>query len=219
MFSPKVLDRANVIEFRVDEQAAKSLLASGGQSIAEIEHAPAGYAEGFLELSLRARSIAGAPLALVANPGIPPDDAKDDVEKCRTTIGDLFALMQKRHQEFAFRSMAEILRFLAVSYELKSAPDDWNWKEAMDVQILQKVLPKLHGSKRKIGSLLGALAKYCEGGSRLDAEILLTDETKAEAYLSAADDRVGSPTFKGSYVKLCEMMEAVRRDQFVSFIQ
>ena len=30
-----------------------------------------------------------------------------------------FTLMQKRYQEFAFRSMAEMLRFLAVSYELK----------------------------------------------------------------------------------------------------
>ena len=45
------------------------------------------------------------------------------------------------------------------------------------------------------------------------------DETKAEAYLAAEDKREKSPMFKESYVKLCEMMEAVRRDQFVSFIQ
>jgi hypothetical protein len=45
------------------------------------------------------------------------------------------------------------------------------------------------------------------------------DETKAEAYLAAQGMREKSPTFKESYVKLCEMMEAVRRDQFVSFIQ
>ncbi|MGB8166530.1 MAG: hypothetical protein WCF18_03495 [Chthoniobacteraceae bacterium] len=45
------------------------------------------------------------------------------------------------------------------------------------------------------------------------------DETKAEAYLAAEDKRVKAPQFKESYQKLCEMMEAVRRDQFVSFIQ
>ena len=219
MFSPKVLDRANVVEFRVSTNAPLEFLQSGRQSIAEIAHASAGYAEGFLGLSFRARNISGEALALVANPDVLPRDAKDASEKCRTTIADLFALMQKRHQEFAFRSMAEILRFLAVSYELKPTGGGWNWKAAMDAQILQKVLPKLHGSKRKIGSLLAALAKYCEQGCRADAEGLLIDETKAEAYLAAGDKREKSPTFKESYVKLCEMMEAVRRDQFVSFIQ
>jgi 5-methylcytosine-specific restriction protein B len=148
-----------------------------------------------------------------------PDDAKDAIQKCHTTVADLFTLMQKRHQEFAFRSMAEILRFLAVNYELKPADQNWNWKDAMDAQILQKVLPKLHGSKRKIASLLAGLAKYCEQGIRADAEALLLDETKAEAYLGAEDKQEKSPMFKESYVKLCEMMEAVRRDQFVSFIQ
>jgi EVE domain len=219
MFSPKVLDRANVIEFRVGTDAPAGFLKSGGLGIGKIAHASEGYAEGFLDLSFRARSVKGAPLSLVANPGLPPDDATDGVEKCRMIIADLFTLMQKRHQEFAFRSMAEILRFLAVNYELKSPTEDWNWKAAMDAQILQKVLPKLHGSKRKIGSLLAALAKYCEQGIRADAEALLVDETKAEAYLAAEDKRLKSPTFKESYVKLCEMMGAVRRDQFVSFIQ
>lgn len=219
MFSPKVLDRANVIEFRVGADAPMKFLESGGQRVGDIAQATAGYAEGFLELSFRARSVKGPSLALVANPDLPPDDAKDGLEKCRTTIADLFALMQKRHQEFAFRSMAEILRFLAVTYELKPATETWNWEAAMDAQILQKVLPKLHGSKRKVGSLLAALAKYCEQGNRTDAESLLMDEPKAEAYLASEDKRVKAPQFKESYQKLCEMMEAVRRDQFVSFIQ
>ena len=219
MFSPKVLDRANVIEFRVDADAPVGFLKSGGRSIGEVAHASEGYAEGFLELSLRARSVKGAALPLVADPDVPPPDAKEGIERCHATITDLFMLMQRRHQEFAFRAMAEVLRFLAVDYELKPAAADWNWKSAMDAQILQKVLPKLHGSKRKIGSLLAALAKYCELGIRADAEALLMDETKAEAYLAAEDKREKSPVLKGSYVKLCEMIEAVRRDQFVSFIQ
>lgn len=218
MFSPKVLDRANVIEFRVSADAPSKFLQSGGQSIAEIARAQPGYAEGFLALSFRARSIDGEPLSLKATADA-PDDAKDGVERCRNTIADLFALLQERHQEFAFRSMSEILRFLAVSYELKPAGENWNWKSAMDAQILQKVLPKLHGSKRKIGSLLAALAKYCEQGVLAEAKPLLADETKAEAYLAAGDKRENAPTFKDSYIKLCEMMDAVRRDQFVSFIQ
>jgi len=219
MFSPKVLDRANVIEFRMDTDSPLGFLKSGGRSIGDVDHASAGYAEGFLELSLRARGVKGKALALVADPDVPPADAKEGIEKCHTTITDLFKLMEKRHQEFAFRTMAEVLRFLAVDYELKPTTTDWSWKSALDAQILQKVLPKLHGSKRKIGSLLAALAKYCEQGIRGDAEALLMDETKAEAYLAAEDKREKSPAFKQSYLKLCEMMQAVRRDQFVSFIQ
>ncbi|AHF94175.1 hypothetical protein OPIT5_07650 [Opitutaceae bacterium TAV5] len=219
MFSPKVLDRANVIEFRVGTDAPAEFLKSGGRSIGEVAHASTGLAEGFLELSLRARSVRGAPLLLVADPDAPPADAEEGIEKCHAAITDLFMLMQKRHQEFAFRTMAEVLRFLAVDYELKPAAEVWNWKGAMDAQILQKILPKLHGSKRKIGALIAALATYCEHANRTDAEVLLMAETKAEAYLAAQDKREKSPMFKESYVKLCEMMEAVRRDQFVSFIQ
>jgi 5-methylcytosine-specific restriction protein B len=219
MFSPKVLDRANVIEFRVGADAPEEFLKAGGLSLVNIVDAPAGCAEGFLELSFRSRSVKGPALALVADPDSPPPNAKEGIEKSLTVIRDLFALMQKRHQEFAFRSMAEILRFLAVDYELIPEAGDWNWKRAIDAQILQKILPKLHGSKRKIGSLLAALAKYCEQGVRADAESLLSDETKVEAYLAAENKREESPAFEESYLKLCEMMEVVRRDQFVSFIQ
>jgi hypothetical protein len=219
MFSPKVLDRANVIEFRVGSDAPLKFLSSGGKSIAQIDQAAAGYAEGFLDLSFRARSIDGEALTLAANLDALRNDAKQGIESCRGIIAELFTLMQKRHQEFAFRSMTEILRFLAVSYELKPTSGDWDWKAAMDAQILQKILPKLHGSKRKIGSLLAALAKYCERGILADAEVLLIDETKAEAYLGTDGGRENAPTFKQSYIKLCEMISAVRRDQFVSFIQ
>jgi 5-methylcytosine-specific restriction protein B len=219
MFSPKVLDRANVLEFRVEPGAPMAFLKSGGQRVGAIGCAPVGYGESFLELALRARGAGSRALALVVDAGNQPFKAEEAMENCRTTIADLFSLMQKRHQEFAFRSMVEILRFLAVDYELTPKIEEWNGQSAIDSQILQKILPKLHGSKRKIGSLLAAIAKYCERGNRADAEALLSNETKAEDYLAMAGGREKSPQFPQSYLKLCEMMEAVRRDQFVSFIQ
>jgi 5-methylcytosine-specific restriction protein B len=112
----------------------------------------------------------------------------------------------------------EILRFLAVDYELTADKANWNWHAAMDAQILQKILPKLHGSKRKIGPLLAALAKYSEKGNRAEAETLLNDQTKAESYEASEGKRETNCRFKGSHLKLCEMIVAVRRDQFVSFI-
>ena len=217
MFSPKVLDRANVIEFRVGKTAARDYLATGG-GIGDIAAAPAGYAEAFLDLSRRARTKPRPDLDLLRNPE-PPADAKDALESSRTAIEHLFLLMKERHLEFGFRPMAEILRYLAVDYELTPDEAEWNWKPAMDAQILQKILPKLHGSKRKIGSLLGALATYCEAGNPGEATKVLAGDIAADSYPAEGDKLFESPLFPDSHRKLCEMIVSVRRDQFVSFIQ
>lgn len=220
MFSPKVLDRANVIEFRVAADAPVGFLASGGKPVSDIAPAPSGYAEAFLELSYRARGLNGAvPLTLAADPAALPAETLESLHSCRSTIADLFGILQLRHQEFAFRAMAEMLRFLAVDYELTADKSKWDWAAAMDAQIIQKILPKLHGSKRKIGPLLTALATYCEAGDKLGAVKALDSDTSADAYPVSGDKVAQSPLFRSSHRKLCEMIEAVRREQFISFIQ
>jgi 5-methylcytosine-specific restriction endonuclease McrBC GTP-binding regulatory subunit McrB len=220
MFSPKVLDRANVLEFRVEGNAATTFLESGGRPIGNIAAAPAGYGEAFLDLSHRARDLNGAaPLKLTAASAELPADAKEKLETCHKSIGDLFSIMQQRHLEFAFRSIAEILRFLAVDYELTTVKEDWDWQAAMDAQILQKILPKLHGSKRKIGPLLATLAAYCEKGDKAESLKHLESDAAADSYAAAGDKVCKDPAFSSSHRKLCEMIQSVRRDQFVSFIQ
>lgn len=219
MFSPKVLDRANVIEFRVSSEAPSGFLASGGRPIGEIAPAPAGYAEAFLEMSLRARGLGAGPLSLAGDPTSLPAEVSKSLTNCHNTIIDLFGIMQSRHQEFAFRSMAEMLRFLAVDYELTADKPKWDWAAAMDAQIIQKILPKLHGSKRKIGPLLAALATYCEAGDKAAAVVPLSSDTAADAYPVTGGNVCQTPRFRSSHRKLCEMIEAVRREQFVSFIQ
>ena len=217
MFSPKVLDRANVIEFRVDKEAPKVFLVSGGKPVAPIVAAPAGYAEAFLELSLRARGLNDSQPLILAD--APPAEANAALEKCHLVISDLFAVMQKCHQEFAFRTMSEILRFLAVDYELTADKENWKWADALDAQILQKILPKLHGSKRKLGALLAALATYCEAGKKTEADKSFESQTAVEIYPAEGDKIFQKPAYKDSHRKLCEMILTVRRDQFVSFIQ
>jgi 5-methylcytosine-specific restriction protein B len=215
MFSPKVLDRANVIEFRVDEAAPEKFLKSGGKPIAPIEPAPSGYAGAFLELSIRARGLNGAPLSLAAQLDESTDEgraAKAGLDKCIETILTIFALMQKERREFAFRSMSEILRFLAVDYELSADKKKWDWVSAMDAQILQKILPKLHGSKKHIEHLLVDLAVFCDTGAAPEDKVSYFRKPKP------ANGAVDPVKFRESYEKLACMIEAVRRDQFVSFI-
>jgi len=217
MFSPKVLDRANVIEFRVGAGAPKSFLESGCKPVASINLAPPGYAGAFLALSHRVRGLNGCPSLTLENSSLSAD-AKKSLENCYKVIGELFAVMQKCNHEFAFRSMAEMVRFLAVDYELASDSEKVNWDgaAALDTQILQKILPKLHGSKRKIGALLAALAIYCDTGEKTDAEACFADQYALETYVPQVGPRY--PVYKDSHRKLIEMILTVRRDQFVSFI-
>ena len=224
MFSPKVLDRANVLEFRVNSAAPKEFLQSGGRPVGDIVAAPLGFAESYRELSYRARGLNGAaPLGLIADPANPPADAVESLQKCHQTIADLFGLMQQQHQEFAFRSMAEILRFLAIDYELTNDKAKWDYQAAMDAQILQKILPKLHGSRKRIEPLLLDLARYCETGSPPK-----DGDSYKSKYETLPLTRVRKPSeagkedqvrFRTSYDKLCDMIDTVRVDQFVSFIR
>ena len=57
MFSPKVLDRANVLEFALAPGGAKAFLSQSGKHVAPITPAP-GAPIAFLDLSRRARGLA-----------------------------------------------------------------------------------------------------------------------------------------------------------------
>lgn len=229
MFSPKVLDRANVVEFRTGKSSPTAFLSRGGKPLLSIVPATDGMSEVFLQLSCRARSLDNAPgLPLIADPEQPPAGTEDAIKHAHATISNIYSLMEQRNQEFGFRTMAEILRYLAVDHELCATRDTWQWKPAMDAQIIQKILPKLHGSRKRIEDLLIELAQFCETGelspktttvrSRFDLQPVT--RVRGPVSENGVESQEPDPvTFRRSYEKLCDMIDAVRRDQFVSFIQ
>ena len=208
MFSPKVLDRANVLEFRVEKDDLKDFL-NGDSSGADtdIPPAPPGTAEAFLELSKSARGLDG---------GVPLEDPPD-LNEIQDTLLEFFQVLQQAGFEFAYRTANEVMRYARVSYALKPEEDEWDWQDVMDAQIPQKLLPKLHGSKRRIERTLCPLARLCEKDADVNAILdRLADEGKPPDFAPVAEDQVQFPM---SYQKLNEMIATVRRDQFVSFIQ
>ena len=60
--------------------------------------------------------------------------------------------------EFGFRTAKEIARFMVLHKELSGA--DWQYKDALDAQVVQKLMPKLHGSARKLDAVLKALDTF-----------------------------------------------------------
>ena len=197
MFSPKVLDRANVLEFRIDDSAVGKYFENRDAGAAPIGFAPKGFGKAFLELSKKVRS----------------GETKDfgsagDVAAVENAIKSVFKIMAEARMEFGFRTIKEILAYHAADYALTEKKGEWKWQDVFDQQLLQKIMPKLHGSKRRIEALLISLARFCETGTVPPKDATYPDDLSAS----------GAVKYPWSRAKLVEMIEAVRRDQFMSFI-
>jgi hypothetical protein len=146
MFSPKVLDRANVIEFRADkEQMTAFLDAPNAVNLDALKADGVAFADAFVS-----RSKADASLE-----NLNDADGNPIGPRLKSDLLEVFETLASIGAEFGFRTAKEIARFVVIHQELSG--DDWQYKDALDAQVLQKLMPKLHGSARKLGGVLNAL--------------------------------------------------------------
>lgn len=147
MFSPKVLDRANVIEFKPEmEDVLNNLL--GTSSGDEEKIADPGVAEGFMQLANEVRS------------GTIPQEVQPVLEEIKPILESFYKELEKCGFEFAYRTVKEIRLYAIAAYKTAEG-DKPTATEIADIQILQKILPKIHGNKKQIGNLLDDLEKLC----------------------------------------------------------
>jgi hypothetical protein len=144
MFSPKVLDRANTIEFRIDSSEMKGFLGTEN------------------DLNMRALLGEGANMAqnfisLSSNKSFTTKD-RDQINKA---LLDFFGELQKAGAEFGYRSATEIKRLINQLDTLNSKITTY---KKIDIAIMQKLLPKLHGSRRKLSPILETLGGFCLAG-------------------------------------------------------
>jgi 5-methylcytosine-specific restriction protein B len=77
-----------------------------------------------------------------------------------------FSELKKVGAEFGFRTASEILRFVAVINKIEP---HYSLSEIMDAAIMQKLLPKVHGSRRKLEPVLKTLGTLClQNGKQFD---------------------------------------------------
>lgn len=145
MFSPKVLDRANVIEFRVSAEQMSDFLAAPASSVRVKDLASEGahYAEAF-----------------VARAQLDTNLEQDVAKQLQQDLIELFEPLSEVGAEFGYRSAKEIARFVAIHRELTG--EGWNYKDALDAQVMQKLMPKLHGSARKLSGVLETLEEFAD---------------------------------------------------------
>ena len=150
MFSPKVLDRANTIEFKT--YSAKDYMTNKLN-----KNAPKGNIE-YLEDILKDNEIQEMSIQELEK----VFDNEEFWDELATEIFNFQDILKDAGFDFGFRVINEITRFMAVAYIYEDKQSNWDWKRYFDAQIKQKMLPKLHGSQKVIGETLDKLLEACD---------------------------------------------------------
>lgn len=164
MFSPKVLDRSNVVEFKPEKEAVLSLI-TGSIDVNDVYRAGNGVAEGFINLAAMIRNG-------VCNVG------QLKLKHVLEFLDSIYEELQESGFEFAYRTVKEIRQYFAAACELQK--EEFNLTRTMDEQIVQKILPKIYGDRKQIGELLNTLEEKCQRGIEGDSEEMTLSLKKIE---------------------------------------
>ncbi len=194
MFSPKVLDRANTIEFRLTDQNLEDYIKSDVPlNLNLLKGKGASMAAGFIETAL---TVTDKNLSTV-----------------KSELLEFFAELKKSGAEFGYRSASEIGRLMCMLEEFGEKGDD-----LLDVAIMQKLLPKLHGSRNKLTKVLPILGSFCLfEKSKIKEEYL--DKYVANL-ISEKDLNVDENVkYRVSLEKICRMYKNAIENGFASYAE
>jgi 5-methylcytosine-specific restriction protein B len=153
MFSPKVLDRANVIEFRISKDEMDDYLNSSiNLDMKNLNGKGTHMAQDFVSIAL---------------------GETGKVEGLSDKLMPFFDNLQTVGAEFGYRSASEISRFVGIYNSMAGVIEE---HDAIDAAIAQKLLPKLHGSRNKLANTLEILARLCLN----DGQEVFSESTKFE---------------------------------------
>lgn len=194
MFSPKVLDRANTIEFRLTEKDLADFIASDIKLDMELLKAQgANMSDGFMAMALK--------------------ETDKNLKPTEVDLKLFFSELKKSGAEFGYRTASEMGRLMHMLKELGESGDN-----LLDIAIMQKLLPKLHGSRNKLTKVLPILGGFC-----------LTDNSKIKEYYldkfvsnSLTEVELKSDTnikYKISFEKICRMYKNAIENGFASYAE
>jgi energy-coupling factor transporter ATP-binding protein EcfA2 len=127
MFSPKVLDRANVIEFRAAKEDIEKFLKSPIHvSMEKLAGQGIGYAANFVRMAAHENAYPS---------NIPTEiaDAEAIAKELTKRLTEVFEKLSPIGAEFGFRTAIEISRF--IYYHAVLSGPGWNFNDAFDAQI------------------------------------------------------------------------------------
>ena len=187
MFSPKVLDRANVIEFKISiDEMAEFLDGVKQVDCSSICGNAAGMGADFVRLTNCKEFENGKATAEI--------------------LKAFFTELKSVNAEFGYRSATEIFRFISLAHKNDDTAEKMSKEEVLDVAILQKLLPKLHGSRKKLEPALKGLWKLCFEASIKDTMQISRENIEKAIYKESAD-------------KILRMYESAYANGFTSFAE
>lgn len=191
MFSPKLLDRANVIEFRLNRSEMENFLSQYQPlNLDTLESSGSNVASDFVEIAKNKshRALNAA-----------------EINSCLISF---FEELKEIGAEFGFRTAAEILRLAGI---INSLEPSLTTNEVIDFAIMQKLLPKVHGSRRKLEPFLEKLGNFC-----------LQEELTLKVFLSQAPYDYSNPArvkYRLSLEKIIRMYQNVTAKGFTSYTE
>jgi 5-methylcytosine-specific restriction protein B len=213
MFSPKVLDRANAIEFRTDEAELLKILRNPKKpDIRPLsKKGYADFAKQFVEATKLSPSL--------------PEPVKIVFDNEMMLF---FSALKSLGAEFGYRMAVDAARLFYFYRALGAADDrEESFNRAFDCVVSQKILPKLHGSRAKLAPLLKILWYLCVN----DLKCPEKDDSKRQQFIDgtvdAAEKSTSEPSVDGcsgapfpvSADKIARMWRLLKDNGFASFAE
>ena len=192
MFSPKVLDRANVIEFKISDTEMGNFLKQTNINVDILK------ADGVCKHL--GNDFVNQPVNPSVNQSVSPTVGNNNA-LAQKELMEFFHELKTVNAEFGYRSAAEIYRFIGIAQGHTNMSDE----EILDAAIIQKLLPKLHGSRKKLEPALKALWGLCMKLGHTGEDI--------------SRENLQNARFPESADKILRMMQTVLDNGFTSFAE
>ena len=186
MFSPKVLDRSNVIEFNE----------------VNLQNYPINTLE-----TGEFRLLSKMNIEEILEAAQPPssDDWVNLQNFYKDRLRQVHDLLAPYNLHFGYRVVNEIACFMNLAARFVEEKD---LGLAFDLQLLQKVFPKLAGNRAKLEKPLEKLLEWCN-----------SPNSPKPIDSSVESDEPKTPTYSHSAAKLTRMLKTLKTTGFVSFVE
>jgi hypothetical protein len=124
-----------------------------------------------------------------------------------------FSELKKSGAEFGYRTASEIGRLM---YMLGQYGENGN--DLLDIAIMQKLLPKLHGSRNKLTKVLPVLGSFCLKNTENIKEDYL--DKYVDNKISEKDiEKDSNVKYRISFEKICRMYKNAIENGFASYAE
>ncbi|MEM7369448.1 MAG: AAA family ATPase [Bacteroidota bacterium] len=139
-----------------------------------------------------------------------PHDSRPQLKEAMQLLNEINRVLRQADLQFGYRVRDELAFYLLNRYEIRELISE---QEALDFQIMQKILPRIYGSSRRVGDALYALTRLF-----VPKEIKLSPDMPVRALRK----QIGEPKkqafrFPRTIEKLLLMTRRYEEDGFTSF--